>query len=144
VDRVGPRALMAAGSAAAIAAYLSLVVAHGTAAAIATATGVLGLAVGLTVTGILSLVARAAPLDKTSITTAVNAVTRTTGAALGAAAAAAILTGALTVRGIPGESGFTGCFLMGAAASACAMAASVLLPGRVRGGRPEPGSGAPL
>ena len=133
VDDVGPRTLMATGSAAAVAAYISLIAAHGTAAAIATATGVLGVAVGLTVTGILALVGRSATLDKTSVATAVNAVTRTTGTAVGAAAAAAILTSALTVGPVPAESGFTDCFLMGAIASGFALLASVLLPGRAAG-----------
>jgi predicted MFS family arabinose efflux permease len=130
VDDVGPRALMAAGSLAAIAGYVSLIAAHGTPGAIASATGALGVAVGLTVTGILALVGRSATLDKTSVATALNAVTRTTGTAVGAAAAAAILTGAMSAGPVPAESGFTDCFLMGAIASGFALAASVLLPGR--------------
>jgi MFS family permease len=136
VDDVGPRALMAAGSAAAVVGYLSLAIAHGTAAAIAAASGVLGVALGLTVTGILSLVGRSATLDKTSVATAVNAVTRTTGSAVGAAAAAAILTGALTVGPIPAESGFTDCFVMGAIASGSGLLAAALLPGRGAAGDP--------
>jgi MFS family permease len=128
VDAVGPRALMAAGSAAGIAGYLALVADHATPAAIAAATGVLGIGVGLTVTGILSVVGRAAGLDKTSVAIAVNAVMRTTGSAVGTAAAAAIITGALTGRGVPAESGFTDCFLMGAIVSGCALVASAFLP----------------
>ena len=140
VDAVGPRALTAAGSAVAIAGYLSLVFAHGTPGPIAAATGLLGAAVGFTVTGILALVARSPSLDKTSVATAVNAVTRTTGAAVGSAAAAAIITGALVVGPLPisAESGFEDCFLMGAIASGCALLASVLLPGRTAGGQHDP------
>jgi MFS family permease len=130
VDEVGPRVLMAAGSAAAVAGYAALVVAHGSGAAIAAATAALGTAVGLTLTGILSLVGRAAALDKTSVATAVNAVTRTTGLAVGATASAAILTGAVSAAGVPAESGFSDCFLMGALASGFALLASMLLPGR--------------
>jgi hypothetical protein len=131
----GPR-----GSAVAIAGYTSLVVAHGTSAPIATATGLLGVAVGLTVTGILTLVGRSPSLDKTSVATAVNAVMRTTGTAVGSAAAAAIITGALAVGPvpIPAESGFEDCFLMGAIASGCALLASVLLPGRAAGEQNDP------
>jgi MFS family permease len=136
VDAVGPRALMASGSVAAVAGYLTLLAAHGSAAPIAIATGVLGVGLGLTVTGILALVGRAADIDKTSVAIAVNAVTRTTGSAVGTAAAAAIITGALTPRGIPAESGFTDCFLMGAIVSGCALLVSVFLPGR-GGGRHE-------
>jgi MFS family permease len=130
VDEVGPRALMGAGCTVAVAGYAALVVAHGSGAAIAAATGALGIAVGLTLTGILSLVGRAAALDKTSVATAVNAVTRTTGLAVGATASAAILTGAVSAAGVPAESGFSDCFLMGALASGFALLASVLLPGR--------------
>ena len=129
-DEVGSRALMAAGSLAAVAGYVALAAAHGTAEAIALATGVLGIGLGFTVTGILTLVGRAATLDKTSVATAVNAVTRTTGSAVGSAAAAAIITGALTVGPLPAESGFTDCFTMGAIVSGVALLASVLLPGR--------------
>jgi MFS family permease len=130
VDEVGPRALMAAGSAVAVAGYAALVVAHGSGAEIAAAIGALGIALGLTLTGILSLVGRAAALDKTSVATAVNAVTRTTGLAVGATASAAMLTGAVSAAGVPAESGFSDCFLMGALASGFALLASVLLPGR--------------
>jgi hypothetical protein len=121
---------MAAGSAAAIVGYLALLAEHAAPAAIATATGVLGVGVGLTVTAILSLIGRAADLDKTSAAVAVNAVTRTTGSAVGTAAAAAIITGALTPLGAPAESGFTDCFLMGAIVSGCALLASAFLPRR--------------
>ena len=129
-DEVGSRALMAAGSLAAVAGYVALAAAHGTAEAIALATGVLGIGLGFTVTGILTLVGRAATLNNTSVATAVNAVTRTTGSAVGSAAAAAIITGALTVGPLPAESGFTDCFTMGAIVSGVALLASVLLPGR--------------
>jgi hypothetical protein len=88
----------------------------------------------LTVTGILSLVARSPALDKTSVAIAVNAVTRTTGSAVGAAAAAAILTSAIAIGPVPAESGFTDCFLMGAMASGAALLAAVLLPGRAPAG----------
>jgi predicted MFS family arabinose efflux permease len=125
---------MAAGSAAAVADYVSSTIEHRTAAAIAAATGVLGVAAGLTVTGILSLVARSPARDKTSVAIAVNAVTRTTGSAVGAAAAAAILTSAITIGPIPAESGFTDCFLMGAIASGAALLAAVRLPRRAPGG----------
>ena len=52
------------------------------------------------------------------------------GSAVGAAASAAILTGAIATGPVPAESGFTDCFLMGAVASGAGVLASVLLPGR--------------
>jgi predicted MFS family arabinose efflux permease len=134
VDRTGPRTVMAAGAVAALAAYVSLVVAHGSAAAIAGATGALGVAVGLTVTAIASVVVRGAGLDKTSVAVAVNAIVRTTGTAAGAATAA-VITASRAVGPVPAESGYTGSFAMGAIAAGCALLASALLPGR-----PAPGS----
>jgi MFS family permease len=132
VDAVGSRRLMAAGSAVALAAYGSLILAHGSAAEIAVATGAIGVAVGLTITGIASVVVHAAPMDKTSIAVAMNAIVRTTGIAVGTAATAAIITAAVLVGPVPlpSESGFTRAFGLGAVASACALFASVLLPGR--------------
>jgi len=132
VDAIGPRGLMAAGSVAGVAGYVSLIVAHGGEAEIAAATGVLGVSIGLTVTGILTIVARAASLDKTSIAVAINAIIRTTGTAVGAAASAAIITGAGLLGPFPAESGFTDACLFGAIASGAALLASILLPGPER------------
>jgi MFS family permease len=134
VDAVGPRVLMAAGALLAGAGYLALLVAHGSAAPIAAGTGVIGVGLGLTVTGILSIVGRASVAEKTSAATAVNAVVRTTGTAVGSAAAAAIITGAFVgPLPLPAESGLEDCFTMGAIASGVALLSSALLPGRPRG-----------
>lgn len=130
VDVAGPRTLMAIGSAAALAAYLLLIAAHDSAAPIATGAAGVGLALGFTVTAIISVVARAAPLDKTSAAVAVHSVLRTSGIAVGTAATAAIITGAGLVGPLPAESGYTDAFVMGAIASGCALLASALLPGR--------------
>lgn len=143
VDATGPRAMMAAGAAAALAAYVLLVAAHGSAATIALGTAGVGLAVGFGVTGILSVVARAATLDKTSIAVAVHAVVRTSGTAVGAATTAAIITGAGLAGPFPAESGFTRAFALGAIASGCALLASGLLPARAAGRRPIRPPGAP-
>jgi MFS family permease len=130
VDVIGPRALMAVGSASALAAYLLLMAEHDAAAPIATGTAGLGLAVGFCVTAIISVVGRAAPLDNTSAAVAVHSVVRTSGIATGTAATAAIITGAGLVGPLPAESGYTDAFLLGAIASACALLASALLRGR--------------
>lgn len=130
VDAAGPRALMAVGSATALAAYLLLIAAHDSAAPIATGAAGVGLALGFTVTAIISVVARAAPLDKTSAAVAVHSVVRTSGIAVGTAATAAIITGAGLVGPLPAKSGYTDAFVMGAIASGCALLVSALLPGR--------------
>jgi hypothetical protein len=69
-------------------------------------------------------------MDKTSIAVAINAIVRTTGTAVGAAASAAIITGAGLIGPFPAESGFNDAFLLGAIASGTALLASVLLPSR--------------
>lgn len=130
VDVIGPRALMAVGSTAALAAYLLLIAAHDSAGPIATGVAGIGLGIGFTVTAIISVVARAAPLDKASIAVAVHAVVRTSGVAIGTAATAAIITGAGLVGPVPAESGYTDAFVLGAIASGCALLAAALLPGR--------------
>jgi MFS family permease len=128
VDAVGSRRLMAAGAAVGLVAYGSLILAHGSATQIAVATSAIGVAIGMTITGIASVVVHAAPMDKTSIAVAMNAIVRTTGLAVGTAATAAIITAAVTVGPLPAESGFTHAFALGAVASGCALLASALLP----------------
>ena len=130
VDAIGPRALMAVGSASALAAYLLLIAAHDAAAPIATGAAGVGLAVGFCVTAIISVVGRAAPLDNTSAAVAVHSVVRTSGIAVGTALTAAIITGAGLIGPLPAESGYTDAFLMGAIASGCALLVSPLLPRR--------------
>jgi MFS family permease len=130
VDSTGPRVLMATGAAAALAGYVSLGAAHGTAAQIAAATAALGVAVGLTITGIASVVVRRAAIDKTSVAAAVNGIIRTTGTAVGAAATAAIITGAGTAGPFPVEDAYTRSFVMGAIVSGIALLGAALLPGR--------------
>lgn len=130
VDVVGPRALLAAGALAALAAYLVLIWEHGDAAVIAIALGALGVALGFAITGILATVVRAAPDRKTSAAASVQAVLRTTGSAVGAAAVAAIITGAAHVGPVPVEAGFTRALGMGAIVSGCAVLVSVLMPAK--------------
>jgi MFS family permease len=130
LDAVGPRGVLAAGALAALAAYLILIWEHGGATGIAIGLGALGVALGLAITGILATVVRAAPDAKTSAAASVQAVLRTTGSAVGAAAVAAIITGAGRIGPVPVEAGFTRALVMGAIVSACAVLVSALMPGR--------------
>jgi MFS family permease len=131
VDRFGPRALVATGSTLGIAAYASLALAHGSAAALALGSGLLGLSWGLILTGIYSVVVRAASSDKTGVAVAVNVLSRNTAVSVGAQAAFAVIVGAGTARDLPVESGYTRALVMGAAGACFALVASALLPGRV-------------
>ena len=130
VATTGARLLVAAGSACAAAAYVSLALWHGGVGAIAVAVAALGLGIGLAVAAIVNLVVDAAGERRTSVSVAVNFVVRTIGAALGIQVAAAVLTGADRVGPFPAESGFTNGFVLGAVAAAVAVAATIAVPRR--------------
>jgi hypothetical protein len=98
---------------------------------IAAATGVLGIAVGLTITGLAAAVVPSAPIDETSVAAAVPNVVRTTGIAVAAAVSAAIITGAGLHGPVPAEAGFTRTFVAGAIAAGCALLAARAPSGRV-------------
>jgi len=132
VERVGPRWLMATGSAVGVAAYGFAALAHDNAAQLSLLTAGIGVTFGFTLTGIASIVVRGASADKTSIAAGVNGVVRTTASAIAAAAAVAIITGAGTVGPLPfpAEAGYTRAFVMGAIACGFGVVAATLLPGR--------------
>jgi MFS family permease len=128
VDHFGPRALMAFGSAVGLTGYVFAAVAHGSGLQLALFTALVGVTFGLTLTAITAVVIRGASPDKTSIAAGVNGVVRTTGSAIAAAAAAAIVTGAGLAGPFPAETGFTRAFVMGAIACGFGAACSLLLP----------------
>ena len=130
VERVGPRSLMATGSAIGVASYVFASLAHGNAAQISVLTAGVGVTFGFTLTAIASIVVREASADKTSIAAGVNGVLRQTGSAIAAAAAVALITGAGKVGPFPAEVGYTRAFAMGAIACGVGVLAAVLLPGR--------------
>jgi predicted MFS family arabinose efflux permease len=130
VERVDPRTLVASGSALGIAGYTSLALAHASPAALAIGSAALGLAWGLILTGIASVVVRSAAPDSTSVAVAVNAVTRNTAVAIGAQVAFAIIAGADVAGTFPAESGYTWVFGMGGVGAALLMVTSTLMPDR--------------
>jgi MFS family permease len=130
MDRVGPRALVAAASVLGIAAYVFLTLFHDTAVALTAGSAAVGLAIGSIMTSIFSVVARDASTDKTAIALAVNSIARTTTVAVGAQVTFAILTDAGLAGEFHAEAGYTRAFLMGAVGAGFALLASALLPGR--------------
>jgi len=128
VDRIGPRALMAAGCAVGLVGYVFAAVAHESGLQVALFTALIGVTFGLTLTAIAAVVVRGATTDKTSIAAGVNGVVRTTATAIAAAAAAAIITGAGLEGPFPAEAGFVHAFVMGAVACGAGVVLSVLLP----------------
>jgi MFS family permease len=129
--RLGARALVGSGAACAAVAYVLLAALHDSAIVIAAANALLGLGLGLSLTAIANLVVRSVGERRTSVSVAANAVVRTTGAALGAQVAAAVVIGAGVLGpGLPADRGFTSAFVLGAIAAVVAFAASTAIPGR--------------
>ena len=126
---LGARAVVVIGAACGTLAYASLALWHDGVAEVAAANGLLGAGIGLSIAGITTLVVTSVEPSATSGSVGINALIRTIGAALGAQMAAAIVTAAGLVQGLaPDESGFTGAFVLGAAASGVAVLAATLLP----------------
>ena len=76
-----------------------------------------------------NLVVEAVPPDVTGVASAINAIMRTIGGAIGAQVAAAIVSASLE-DGFPSESGFTGAFTMSALGSLVALLVCFAIPAR--------------
>ena len=89
---------------------------------------VLGLGIGLAFAAMANLVVDAAPQEMTGVASGVNTIVRSIGGAIGGQVAAAILTASASASGIPGESGYTGAFLMSGFGAIIALGAASLVP----------------
>ena len=128
--RAGARAMLQAGMACSLAAYLILVAAHATATELVTATVILGLGLGLGLSSLANLVVRAVRPEQTGVATGMNTVMRTLGGAFGAQLAATCIASSHGVARLPGDLGFTLAFAMCAVALGIGLAAARLVPGR--------------
>ncbi len=128
--RVGARAMLQAGMACALTAYVILVAGHATAAELMTATVILGLGLGLGLSSLANLVVRAVRPEQTGVATGMNTVMRTLGGAFGAQLAATCIASSHGVAGLPSDQGFTLAFAMCALALAAGVAGAWLVPGR--------------
>jgi MFS family permease len=133
VDRLGPRALVAAGSLVGATGYTALAFTHDTVAALAGGSALIGASWGLILTGIYPVVLRAVASDKTAVAVAVTVVGRNTAVSVGITVAFAIVAGAGSRGGFPAEDGYTLAFLMGAAGAGFTLLLSMMLPRRSRG-----------
>ena len=131
VRRTGARTLVRFGALSAATAYAALALDHGSVASVVAANVALGLGIGLAFAAITNLVVRSVGERRTSVFAATTAVSRSTGAALGAQVAAAIVIGAgLVGPGFPAERGFTAAFILAFVATLVALAATVAMPAR--------------
>jgi MFS family permease len=132
VDRVGPRALAAAGSLVGVLGYVFLAAAHETILQLAVGGAAIGLGSGFLLTAMYPVVLRGAGTDVTGIAVAVLVVFRNTAVSVGVTVAFVIIAAAGLENGFRAESGYTRTFVMAAASAGLALLASALLPGRTR------------
>jgi EmrB/QacA subfamily drug resistance transporter len=120
---VGFRAQIVAAAALMSAASLSLAFLHSTLFAVAAASGVFGIGLGLIYAAITSVVVQSVPATQTGVASGMNANLRTVGSAIGATVMTALVTGATAADGLPAESGYTAGF---ATAGVLALAAGLV------------------
>jgi EmrB/QacA subfamily drug resistance transporter len=126
--RWGSRLPLALGTICSSAAYFTLAALHNQGWEIFVASALLGVGIGLAFAAMANLVVEAVPQDSTGVASGVNTIVRSVGAAIGAQAAAAILTASASGGGPPAESGFTAAFLMSGAGALLALGATMLVP----------------
>ena len=116
-----------------------LALAHTTELELMAGAALMGTGVGFAFAAMPNLIIEAVRQEQTGEATAVNALVRNVGAAVGAQVSGAILAGSV-VAGVatPAESGFTTAFAVAAGVAAMAAGLATLVPGRARAG-----SGAP-
>jgi MFS family permease len=130
LDRVGARALVAVAAVIGIAAYISLAVAHGSWIQLTIPAGILGVSIGLGLTGVYPVALRSSDVEKTTIAVSITANMRNTAVAVGTQVAYAILLGAGFVGPFIAEEGFTRAFVMGAVVAGFALLAAAFMPGK--------------
>jgi EmrB/QacA subfamily drug resistance transporter len=129
--RYGSRVPLALGALSSGLSYAWLAVFHDARIDIYLASVLLGLGVGMALAAMANLVVEAVPPDVTGVASAINAIMRTIGGAVGAQVAAAIVSGSLAAGALyPAESGFTGAFTMSALASLVALLVCFAIPSR--------------
>jgi MFS family permease len=129
--RYGSRVPLALGAISSGLAYAWLAALHGARIDIYLSSVLLGLGVGLALAAMANLVVEAVPPDVTGVASAINAIMRTIGGAVGAQVAAAIVSASLSDGArYPAESGFTGAFTMSALGSVVALLVCFAIPSR--------------
>jgi MFS family permease len=129
--RYGSRVPLALGALSSGLSYAWLAAFHDARVDIYLASVLLGLGVGLALAAMANLVVEAVPPDVTGVASAINAIMRTIGGAVGAQVAAAIVSASLEEGALyPSESGFTGAFTMSALGSLVALLVCFVIPSR--------------
>jgi MFS family permease len=129
--RYGSRLPLALGSLFACLSYAWLAAFHDDRIHMYLAPALLGLGIGLAFAAMANLIVEAVPVEMTGVASAINAIMRQIGGAVGAQVAAAIVSASLIAGGrYPAEKGYTGAFAMSAVASLVAFAVCFAIPSR--------------
>jgi MFS family permease len=130
-SRIGSRIPLIAGSLAAAASFIVLVVAHSHPWQIYASTALLGIGLGLAFSSMANLIVAAVRPDQTGVATGMNTIMRSIGGAIGGQVSASILASSLSASGMPTDRAFTLAFIVSAAGLVLAVGAAVLIPRRL-------------
>jgi len=130
--RFGARLPLCVGCVAAAASYVWFAALHAHEWQLYVGSAILGVGLGLGMSAMGNVVVHAVPQRQTGIATALNMIARSIGGAVGAQAAAAILTASAVTGRLPAESGYSDAFLLSAGAALIAWAGAVAIPRRSR------------
>jgi EmrB/QacA subfamily drug resistance transporter len=133
--RHGSKLPLALGTVFAGAGYFLLAFLHGAKLDIYAGSLLLGFGIGLAFAATANLMVEAVPQEVTGVASAINAIMRTVGGAIGAQISAAIVSAELVLGGrFPAESGFVAAFVLSGAGALVALAVTFAIPARSRAG----------
>ncbi len=125
---VGSRLPLVVGASFSAVSFVLLAVAHGAEWEIYVEMFVMGIGIGFAFASMANLIVEAVPPHQTGAATGMNTIVRIIGGAIGAQAAAVILTATLSSSGEPSEHGFVIAFVIAAAASAAGIGVALAVP----------------
>ncbi|MQY25878.1 MFS transporter [Nocardia aurantia] len=132
--RLGPRFPLVVGLLIAVAGLAVLAGAHHNRWLVLALCAVVFGGIGLGMAAVPNLIVGAVPPEATGEATGVNALVRSVGSSIGSQVAATVLAGSVTAASaLPTDSALTEAFWLGAAGSACAAVAALLIPRDRRG-----------
>jgi EmrB/QacA subfamily drug resistance transporter len=126
--RFGAKAVLLAGAIISIVCYLIMAFAHAQIWELLVATALLGAGFGLAYSAMSGIIVGAVPASQTGVASGMNANIRTIGGAIGAAAAASIVTAGVAPGALPKGSGYTTAFALLAGVTVLAALAAAIIP----------------
>jgi hypothetical protein len=141
--RFGSKLPLAIGAVFASAGYFWLAALHDARIDIYLGSVLLGIGIGLAFAAMANLTVEAVPADMTGIASAINAIMRQIGGAIGAQVSAAIVSAHFVLGGrFPAESGYTTAFAMSGVGAILALFVTFAIPPRAEPASSRPGASA--